>query len=119
MLFRSPCTHLQRTMPATPGARFPSGRLRAATSLGAAGYLPPSGGARGTTVSYYLFSRRELAAKLSAAGFALEVLESDSILPERRLIRSPALPTVDDILRRLIPAWAGYGLRATIRAGSR
>jgi hypothetical protein len=68
---------------------------------------------------YYLFSRRELAAELSAAGFVLEVLESDSILPERRLIRSPALATVDDILRRLLPAWAGYGLRATIRAGSR
>ena len=67
---------------------------------------------------YYLFSRRELAAELSAAGFAVEVLESDSILPERRLVRSPTLAAVDDVLRRLLPAWAGYGLRATCRSGS-
>lgn len=67
---------------------------------------------------YYLFSRRELAAELSAAGFALEVLESDSILPERRLVHSPTLAVVDNILRRLLPAWAGYGLRAICRSGS-
>jgi hypothetical protein len=67
---------------------------------------------------YYLFSRRELIAELSAAGFALEVLESDSILPERRLVRRPALEPVDDFLCRLLPSWAGYGLRAICRAGS-
>ena len=66
---------------------------------------------------YYLFSRRELAAELSAAGFALEILESDSILPERRLVRRPALAPVDDVLCRLLPSWAGYGLRAICRAG--
>ena len=66
--------------------------------------------------SYYLFSRRELTAELSAAGFALEALESDSILPERRLVRRPALAPVDDLLCRLLPSWAGYGLRATCRA---
>jgi len=66
---------------------------------------------------YYLFSRRGLTAELSAAGFALEILESDSILPERRLVRSPALAPVDDFLCRLLPSWAGYGLRAICRAG--
>jgi SAM-dependent methyltransferase len=65
--------------------------------------------------SYYLFSRRELIAELSAAGFALEALESDSILPERRLVRRPALAPVDDLLCRLLPSWAGYGLRAICR----
>lgn len=65
---------------------------------------------------YYLFSRRELVSELSAAGFALEVLESDSILPERRLVRRPALAPVDDFLCRLLPSWAGYGLRAICRA---
>jgi tRNA (uracil-5-)-methyltransferase TRM9 len=65
---------------------------------------------------YYLFSRRELTAELSAAGLALEVLESDSILPERRLVRAPALTPVDDLLCRLLPTWAGYGLRAICRA---
>jgi tRNA (uracil-5-)-methyltransferase TRM9 len=65
--------------------------------------------------SYYLFSRRELSAELSAAGFALEVLESDSILPERRLVRRPALAPVDDLLCRLLPSWVGYGLRAICR----
>jgi hypothetical protein len=66
---------------------------------------------------YYLFSRRELTAELSAAGFALEVLESDSILPERRLVSRPALEPVDEFLCRLLPSWAGYGLRAICRAG--
>jgi SAM-dependent methyltransferase len=66
---------------------------------------------------YYLFSRRELTAELSAAGFALEVLESDSILPERRLVRRPALAPVDEFLCWLLPSWAGYGLRAICRAG--
>jgi len=65
---------------------------------------------------YYLFSRRELISELSAAGFALVVLESDSILPERRLVRRPALAPVDDLLCRLLPSWAGYGLRAICRA---
>jgi tRNA (uracil-5-)-methyltransferase TRM9 len=66
---------------------------------------------------YYLFSRAELATELSAAGFALQVLESDSILPERTLVRSPAWAAVDDFLCRLLPSWAGYGLRATCRPG--
>ena len=66
--------------------------------------------------SYYLFSRRELISELFAAGFVLEVLESDSILPERRLVRRPTLASVDDFLRRLLPSWAGYGLRAICRA---
>jgi tRNA (uracil-5-)-methyltransferase TRM9 len=65
---------------------------------------------------YYLYSRRELTAELSAAGFALDVLESDSILPERRLVRTSALVPVDDLLCRLLPSWAGYGLRAICRA---
>jgi len=64
---------------------------------------------------YYLFSRSELTAELSDAGLALEVLESDSILPERRLVRAPALTPVDDLLCRLLPTWAGYGLRAICR----
>ena len=66
---------------------------------------------------YYLFSRRELISELSAAGFALVILESDSILPERRLVRRPTLAPIDDFLCRLLPSWAGYGLRAICRAG--
>jgi SAM-dependent methyltransferase len=64
---------------------------------------------------YYLFSRRTLTAELSAAGFALESLEPDSILPERNLVRRPALAPADDLLCRLLPGWAGYGLRAVCR----
>jgi SAM-dependent methyltransferase len=67
---------------------------------------------------YYLFSCRELTAELSAAGFAVEVLESDSIVPERRLVRSPALAPLDDLLCRMLPPWAGYGLRAICRSGA-
>jgi tRNA (uracil-5-)-methyltransferase TRM9 len=64
---------------------------------------------------YYLYSRRQLASELAAAGFAVELLEADSILPERNLVRSPVLAPVDDLLRLLLPSWAGYGLRATCR----
>jgi tRNA (uracil-5-)-methyltransferase TRM9 len=67
---------------------------------------------------YYLYSRRELARELSAAGFFLEILESDSILPERRLVRNPALEPVDNVLCWLLPSWAGYGLRAVCKAGA-
>jgi hypothetical protein len=64
---------------------------------------------------YYLFSRGTLAAELSAAGFAVESLEPDSILPERSLVRRPGLAPADDLLCRLLPCWAGYGLRAVCR----
>jgi SAM-dependent methyltransferase len=67
---------------------------------------------------YYLYSPGGLATELSAAGFILETLESDSILPERRLVRNPALEPVDDILCWLLPSWAGYGLRAICRIGA-
>lgn len=67
---------------------------------------------------YYLYSRRQLASELAAAGFALELLEADSILPERNLVRSPILAPVDDFLGLLLPSWAGYGLRATCRISS-
>jgi len=66
---------------------------------------------------YYLFSRRGLARELSAAGLFVEILESDSILPERRLVRNSALEPVDNFLCRLLPSWAGYGLRAVCKAG--
>ena len=66
---------------------------------------------------YYLFSRGRLARELSAADFFVEILESDSILPERRLVRNPALEPVDKVLCRLLPSWAGYGLSALCRAG--
>ena len=64
---------------------------------------------------YYLYSRRQLASELATAGFALELLEADSILPERNLVRRPVLAPVDGLLRFLLPSWAGYGLRATCR----
>lgn len=64
---------------------------------------------------YYLYSRRQLTSDVAEAGFALELLEADSILPERRLVRTPALAPADDVLRLLLPSRAGYGLRATCR----
>jgi hypothetical protein len=66
---------------------------------------------------YYLYSRRRLATELAAAGFALELLQADSVLPERNLVRRPSLAPVDDFLGSLLPSWTGYGLRATCRAG--
>jgi SAM-dependent methyltransferase len=64
---------------------------------------------------YYLFSRGTLTAELAAAGFTVESLGPDSILPERNLVRRPALAPADDLLCRLLPGWAGYGLRAVCR----
>jgi tRNA (uracil-5-)-methyltransferase TRM9 len=66
---------------------------------------------------YYLYSHRQLAREIAAAGLSLELLETDSILPERNLVRSPQLTPADHALRRLLPTWAGYGLRATCRPG--
>ncbi len=66
---------------------------------------------------YYLYSRRQLASELATAGFALELLEADSILPERNLVRTPKLAPIDNFLRLILPSWAGYGLRATCRVG--
>lgn len=66
---------------------------------------------------YYLYSRRQLASELAAAGLALELLEADSILPERNLVRSPILGPLDDFLGLLLPSWTGYGLRAICCVG--
>lgn len=64
---------------------------------------------------YYLYSRRALDRELSAGGFSLEKIESDSMFPERRLVQNPALERTDSFLCRLLPSWAGYGLRAVCR----
>jgi 2-polyprenyl-3-methyl-5-hydroxy-6-metoxy-1,4-benzoquinol methylase len=66
---------------------------------------------------YYLFSRQGLARELSDSSFLLDILEADSMLPERNLVRNSSLGPVDSFLCWMLPAWAGYGLRAVCRPG--
>jgi len=109
-----------------PLHRSPGGYSRPAAAATAGRYFPAARpvvyrhrvGGQERPFPYFLFSRRTLAAELSAAGFALESLEPDSILPERRLVRRPALAPADDLLCRLLPCWAGYGLRAVCRVST-
>jgi tRNA (uracil-5-)-methyltransferase TRM9 len=68
------------------------------------------------TFPYYLFSRRGLARELSDSNFSLDILEADSMLPERNLARNSLLGPVDGFLCWMLPSWAGYGLRAVCRA---
>jgi tRNA (uracil-5-)-methyltransferase TRM9 len=106
-----------------PLHRSPGGHPRPAAAAALGRYFPAARpvvyrhrvGGQERPFPYFLFSRRTLIAELSAAGFALESLEPDSILPERRLVRRPALAPADDLLCRLLPCWASYGLRAVCR----
>jgi tRNA (uracil-5-)-methyltransferase TRM9 len=65
---------------------------------------------------YYLFSRQGFARELSDSNFFLDVLEADSVLPERNLVRNSSLEPVDSFLCWMLPSWAGYGLRAVCTA---
>jgi tRNA (uracil-5-)-methyltransferase TRM9 len=65
---------------------------------------------------YYLFSRQGLVRELSDSSFNLDILEADSMLPERNLVRNSSLRPVDSILCWMLPTWAGYGLRAVCTA---
>jgi SAM-dependent methyltransferase len=68
------------------------------------------------TFPYYLFSRQGLVTELSASSFNLDILEADSVLPERNLVRNSTLGLVDSLLCWMLPSWAGYGLRAVCTA---
>ncbi len=62
--------------------------------------------------SYHLYQVDGLRQELADAGWQLQVLEPESVLPESWVCRWPALARLDGHLQGLTPAALGYGLRA-------
>ncbi|KXF83054.1 class I SAM-dependent methyltransferase [Enterovibrio coralii] len=61
---------------------------------------------------YHLFSKQELKKHLEMAGFEVERVVAESMLPESWVIHSPSLSLLDEILCQILPASFGYGLIA-------
>lgn len=66
-------------------------------------------------LSYRLYDAQSLQAELEQAGFVVEALIAESILPESVISRFPCLGMLDQWLCRLVPARFGYGLLAIAR----
>ncbi|MFO1209650.1 MAG: methyltransferase domain-containing protein [Amaricoccus sp.] len=64
---------------------------------------------------YKLYEPPTLAAELAAAGFDVERMAAESLLPETAVARSPLLRTLDRLAAPLLPASRGYGLLAVAR----
>lgn len=67
---------------------------------------------------YHLYTSKELIDELQRAGFELEILTAESIFPERAVLQSKVLASVDNFLCRILPASWGYGLLAVVRRAS-
>ncbi len=64
------------------------------------------------TFFYHLYSPKQLRSELSAAGFAVQSCEAESLLPEWWVSQSRTLSGLDRIAARLLPPALGYGIRA-------
>ncbi len=71
--------------------------------------------ADGIRLFYHLFSPSEARDDLSAAGFRLESIEPESLLPEYAVVGSPLLGRLDDLACRIAPAASGYGFLIVAR----
>ena len=58
---------------------------------------------------YHLFSPAEARRDLAAAGFRIESMEPESLLPESVVVGNRWLGRLDDLACRLAPASIGYG----------
>ncbi len=58
---------------------------------------------------YHLFRPPEVHRDLSAAGFRIESMEPESLLPESLVVGKPLLGRLDDLACRLAPVASGYG----------
>ncbi|WP_165837602.1 class I SAM-dependent methyltransferase [Zavarzinia aquatilis] len=65
---------------------------------------------------YHLFTGAEIRRDLAEAGFAIEWLTSESLLPESAVTHSRLLGLLDDGACALAPARFGYGFLVTARA---
>lgn len=71
--------------------------------------------ADGIRLFYHLFSPSEARDDLSAAGFRIESIEPESLLPEYAVVGSPLLGRLDDLACRVAPAASGYGFLIVAR----
>ncbi|HXA55343.1 MAG TPA: methyltransferase domain-containing protein [Solirubrobacteraceae bacterium] len=61
---------------------------------------------------YHLFTTTSLASELKCAGFSIESLYCESLLPERMVTAGPTLGRFDALLSRHAPSFLGYGIAA-------
>lgn len=101
--------------------RFPAAR-RKAGALVAEGRLEPGdilysrrSGAAAIDLYYHLYTHREFAEDLAAAGFRVSSMRAESILPESGIVTVPGLGLLDAVLARLVPLDLAYGLLAVAR----
>ena len=64
---------------------------------------------------YHLYSVKSLQAELIEAGFALQGLAAESLLPEWLVTQYPVIGKIDALLCRWLPASLGYGIRVVAR----
>ena len=64
---------------------------------------------------YHLFSPTEARHELSSAGFRIESIEPESLLPETTVVGYPLLGRLDDLTCAVAPASAGYGFLIVAR----
>lgn len=63
-------------------------------------------------LNYQLFDPETLVSELAAAGFSLDRIGCESILPESWLLHHPVLRWIDGLITPLCPADWGYGIYA-------
>ncbi|MCK7543145.1 class I SAM-dependent methyltransferase [Marinobacter bryozoorum] len=66
-------------------------------------------------LTYRLYDPSSLQQELEAAGFLVDFVVAESVLPESLVSRYPTLGCLDQFLSRLVPARLGYGLLAVAR----
>ena len=64
---------------------------------------------------YHLFSPSEARDELSSAGFRVETLEPESLLPETAVVGNRLLGRLDDLACALVPPAIGYGFLIVAR----
>lgn len=74
----------------------------------------PVGGRR-RDFHYHLYTARRLRQDLAEAGWQLEAMEAESLLPEWLVTQKPWLARLDAWLQPLLPSALGYGIRVMAR----
>jgi len=64
---------------------------------------------------YHLFTPSEVRREFGEAGFLIESLEPESLLPEKRVVSTPFVGWLDNLASDLLPTGFGFGLLAVAR----
>ncbi len=64
---------------------------------------------------YHLYTAAEARRDLAEAGFRVDRIGPESVLPESEAVRRRATGMLDDVLSGLVPAWLAYGLLIAAR----